>query len=98
MDLPSGKSRCGHCSYCLTGTPAVLPPERDPSVSLEDGIRRILAACDVRDDPRFLARLAFGIPSPRTKALRLYKTFMFGYLKDHSFEVCFPYLCPLPHH
>ncbi|KAI3328758.1 ATP-dependent DNA helicase recQ [Ustulina deusta] len=26
MELPNGKSKCGHCTYCLEGKPVVLPP------------------------------------------------------------------------
>ncbi|KAI1761310.1 ATP-dependent DNA helicase recQ [Hypoxylon sp. FL1150] len=85
MELPGGKSQCGHCTYCLTGKPAVLPPKPKPSASLMR-IHNILAACDVQDDPRFLARVAFGIRSPRVTALRLDKSCLFGSLKDHEFE------------
>ncbi|GAW26118.1 putative ATP-dependent DNA helicase recQ [Rosellinia necatrix] len=85
MDLPDGKSKCGHCTYCLTGKPIVLPPKPNASVDLE-GIRNILDECDVRDDPRFLARVAFGIKSPRVGKLKLDKKNIFGSLEDHDFE------------
>lgn len=88
MELPGGKSQCGHCTYCLTGKPAVLPPKPNPSVN-SMVIRNILAACDVRDDPRLLARVAFGIKSPIIIALKLDKSFLFRSLRDHGFEVCF---------
>ncbi|KAI3342012.1 P-loop containing nucleoside triphosphate hydrolase protein [Ustulina deusta] len=90
VELPGGKSRCGHCTYCLTGKPAVLPPKPEPSFS-SMGIRNFLAACDVRDDPRFLARVAFGIKSPRITALRLDKSYLFGSLRDYGFDVRFPF-------
>lgn len=88
MDLPDGKAKCGHCTYCLTGKPVVLPPKRTPPVD-KAGILRILDACDVRDDPRFLARVAFGIKSPRVTQLKLDKKDVFGSLEDHDFEVRF---------
>ncbi|KAK5627979.1 hypothetical protein RRF57_003694 [Xylaria bambusicola] len=85
MDLPGGKSQCGHCTYCLTGEPTVLPPKPERSIDLLK-FRAILAECNVRDDPRFLARVAFGIKSPRIVALGLHKSYLFGILRDHSFE------------
>ncbi|KAI1187985.1 ATP-dependent DNA helicase recQ [Nemania serpens] len=85
MDLPDGRAKCGHCTFCLTGKPVVLPPKRNPPVD-RAGIRRILDACDVRDDPRFLARVAFGIKSPRVTQLKLDKKDVFGSLEDHDFE------------
>ncbi|KAI0466512.1 ATP-dependent DNA helicase recQ [Xylaria cf. heliscus] len=85
MELPEGKSACGHCTYCLTGKPVMLPHKPTPPVDMS-GIRKILAACDVRDDPRFLARVAFGIKSPRVTKLSLDKNKVFGSLEDHDFE------------
>ncbi|KAG2369391.1 hypothetical protein BDR07DRAFT_1267607 [Suillus spraguei] len=58
---------CGSCSFCQTGE----------GVSFESGttaqpdpinIKAILNACPERDDPRLLARMAFGIISPRLTA------------------------------
>lgn len=85
MDLPGGKAKCGHCTLCLTGKPVVLPP-RPPEVVEITKIKAVLAACNVRDDPRFLARVAFGIKSPRVTQLKLDKLSIFGSLADHSFE------------
>ncbi|KAI0527953.1 ATP-dependent DNA helicase recQ [Xylaria bambusicola] len=86
MDLPGGKSRCGHCTYCLTGEPALLPPKPETSID-SSKIRAIQALCDVRDDPRFLARVAFGIASPKIVALGFNNPhYMFGSLKEHSFK------------
>jgi hypothetical protein len=87
MELPERKSKCGHCTYCLTGKPVVLPPKPPPSINMS-GILDILAACTVRDDPRFLARIAFGIKSPRVTQLKLDKKDVFGSLEDHDFKVC----------
>ncbi|KAI0441382.1 ATP-dependent DNA helicase recQ [Xylaria telfairii] len=85
MALPDGRSLCGHCTYCLTAKPVALAPKRTPPVNMA-AIRKILAACDVRDDPRFLARIAFGIKSPRVTQLKLDKNKVFGSLEDHDFE------------
>ncbi|KAI8947586.1 ATP-dependent DNA helicase recQ [Xylaria longipes] len=85
MELPDGKSKCGHCTYCLTGKPVALPHKPTPPVN-KRGISDILVACTVRDDPRFLARVAFGIKSPRVTQLKLDKTKVFGSLEDHDFE------------
>ncbi|KAI3324447.1 ATP-dependent DNA helicase recQ [Xylariaceae sp. AK1471] len=85
MELPDGKSKCGYCTFCFTGKPVVLPPKPNPPVDMA-GIRKILDICDVRDDPRFLARIAFGIKSPRVTQLKLDKNDAFGSLEDHDFK------------
>ncbi|GAB0134981.1 mRNA splicing protein prp28 [Epichloe bromicola] len=86
MDLPDGRPKCGHCTHCLTGRRTVMPPRRPKKVDMV-GIKRILDVCDVRDDPRFLARIAFGIKSPRVMQLKLDKHEVFMSLADHDFEV-----------
>ena len=86
MGLPGGKIKCGHCTHCLTGRRVVMPPKQPRKADLA-GIKRILAACDVRDDPRFLARIAFGIKSPRVTQLKMDKHPVFMTLADHDFEV-----------
>lgn len=85
MELPGGKESCGHCTFCMTGTPVVLPP-RPPEVVDIHKIEAVLKECDVRDDPRFLARVAFGIKSPRVTQLKLDKSPVFMSLADHSFQ------------
>ncbi|KAI1134234.1 ATP-dependent DNA helicase [Hypoxylon sp. FL0543] len=85
MGLPGSMTRCGHCTHCLTGKRLVLAPKLTPPVDI-DGIERILDACNVRDDPRFLARVAFGIKSPRVFQLKLQLDPVFGSLADHDFE------------
>ncbi|KAG1757650.1 ATP-dependent DNA helicase, partial [Suillus lakei] len=58
---------CGSCSFCQTGQ----------GIAFESGaaarpdpikIKAILHACPERDDPRLLARMAFGVTSPRLTA------------------------------
>ena len=53
----------------------------------EAKVRAILKATGVRDDARFLARVAFGIGSPRVTAERLGKSEVFGCLAGCGFEV-----------
>lgn len=87
--LPDGATRCGHCTYCLTNMPVKLAPRPRPEdrhVDI-DAIRRVLDACDIRDDPRFLARVAFGIKSPRVTRLKLDRLPEFASLEDHDFDV-----------
>ncbi|KAI1760093.1 ATP-dependent DNA helicase recQ [Hypoxylon sp. FL1150] len=86
MGLPDGNTKCGHCTHCLTGKRVVLPPKPTPTVDMT-AIQRILAVCPVRDDPRFLARVAFGIRSPRVWELQLHKNKVFGSLEDHDFTL-----------
>ncbi|KAI1843782.1 hypothetical protein JX266_010041 [Neoarthrinium moseri] len=85
MGLPDGKSQCGHCTFCITRKALALPPKEKPPVN-HSGISAILDACDVRDDPRFLARVAFGIRSPRVTQLKLGNHAVFGSLEDHDFD------------
>ncbi|OIW32908.1 ATP-dependent DNA helicase [Coniochaeta ligniaria NRRL 30616] len=85
MDLPGDKQKCGHCTFCRTGKAVVLPPRPPEHVDIQK-IKAVLQACDVRDDPRFLARVAFGIKSPRVTKLKLDKSPVFMSLSDHSFE------------
>ena len=98
MDLPGGKKQCDHCTFCITGKQIILPPRPTETVNMAK-IKAVLAACDVRDDPRFLARVAFGIKSPRVAKLKLDKDPVFMSLADHSFEVLmreFTKACSIP--
>ncbi|KAG2154770.1 ATP-dependent DNA helicase [Suillus clintonianus] len=63
--IPTGL--CGSCTFCQTGD----------RITFESGaaarpdpmkIKAILNACPERDDPRLLARMAFGVTSPRLTA------------------------------
>jgi superfamily II DNA helicase RecQ len=78
---------CGHCTWCETHMQVVLPNE-PPQPPDPAKIQQVLKAVSVRDDPRFLAKLAFGIKSPRMTALKVDKTPAF-----ESMNVCdFPEL------
>ncbi|CAG8973955.1 hypothetical protein HYALB_00007484 [Hymenoscyphus albidus] len=83
-DLPDGKEECGHCNWCETHQ-GVMP--QIPLVVKFDGKRfgAILRQVPVRDDPRLLAKIAFGITSPRITALKLEKDPIFGSMDDHDF-------------
>ncbi|KAI6084179.1 ATP-dependent DNA helicase [Hypoxylon rubiginosum] len=86
MGLPDGKTKCDHCTHCLTGKRVMLPPKPTPTVNMT-AIQKILAVCKVRDDPRFLARVAFGIKSPRVFELKLHNNSVFASLEDHDFDL-----------
>ncbi|KAK4223787.1 P-loop containing nucleoside triphosphate hydrolase protein [Podospora fimiseda] len=83
--LPDGKTKCGHCNYCLTGIPVEEPPRKLKETTPES-IKEVLEATEIRDDPRFLARVAFGLVTPRIAAEYLAKHRVFGSMKDHNFE------------
>jgi hypothetical protein len=85
--LPGEKRDCGHCTWCLTNRPVPLakpPPKPFNMVPFN----RILSEVAVRDDARFLAKIAFGISSPRIATMKLGGTNpLFGSMDDHPFEV-----------
>lgn len=86
MTLPDGKERCGHCTYCDSGKAVKLPPKEKRPLDHE-GIKRVLADCPVRDDPRFLARVAFGIASPRVTTLKMRQSAAWESMMDQDFDV-----------
>ncbi|KAJ7487526.1 ATP-dependent DNA helicase [Mycena galericulata] len=60
---------CGSCTFCTTGQGATFSPQ--PIVDVDrTQLLAILQACHERDDPRLLARMAFGITSPRLTAMK----------------------------
>lgn len=63
--IPTGL--CGSCSFCQTGEGISFESATAARPDLNK-IRAILNACPERDDPRLLARMAFGITSPRLTA------------------------------
>ena len=84
-DLPTGKKDCGHCTWCLTHQPVVqkIPP-KGPFNNAR--FKAILNTVADRDDPRLLAKIAFGIASPRITKLKLGRSPLFGSMDDHDFE------------
>lgn len=87
-----GEKGCGKCQFCLTGEPLVMS---DPIIKRSPAdpsrIKVILDACRVRDDPRLLAKVAFGIPSPRiAKEKCSGRNPIFGSMADCDFDVWLP--------
>jgi hypothetical protein len=85
-DLPDGKKECGHCQWCMTHKPikVQLPP---PVEFNKLAFRQVLENINERDDPRFLARVAFGISSPRVGTMKLSRDPIFASMEDHDFMV-----------
>ncbi|KNG52232.1 family atp-dependent dna helicase [Stemphylium lycopersici] len=78
---------CGHCTWCETHTQVHLPDE-PPQPPDTGKVKKVLETVGVRDDPRLLAKIAFGIKSPRMTKLGVLKSGVF-----ESMNVCdFPEL------
>lgn len=85
-DLPDGKTECGHCTWCMSHKAVVQ--QAPPPVPLNRvALQAVLSRVGVDDDPRFLARVAFGISSPRVTAMKLLRDPIFGSMADHEFPV-----------
>lgn len=84
--LPDKTQECGHCIWCesKTAVPMVMPPQREWDSA---AFSKVLDACPDRDDPRYLARIAFGISSPRATAAKMSRHAVFGSMEDHDFMV-----------
>ncbi|KAK4687262.1 hypothetical protein P7C73_g2871, partial [Tremellales sp. Uapishka_1] len=82
--IPGGE--CKNCTYCKTKTKLVYSAAavKDPP---QGAIDAILHECGVRDDARFLTRIAFGITSPRISALGMQKSQLFGSCGNCDFDV-----------
>ncbi|KAF7310846.1 hypothetical protein HMN09_00627600 [Mycena chlorophos] len=77
---------CGTCTFCMKGQGVDFKPKTTDQVD-EAKIAAILAACGERDDPRLLARMAFGITSPRLTALKCSTGHaLFGSMGDCDFN------------
>ena len=85
-DLPDGRTKCGHCTWCYTNRPLVLHPPFEVPFDYHS-FDEILFRVPDRDDPRLLARIAFGITSPRVAKMKLYKDPLFGSMASHDFMV-----------
>lgn len=84
--LPDGANRCGHCSFCETDKPVpVVTPT--PKAFDQKPFDQVLRAVPDRDDPRFLARVAFGIGSPRITKAKLGSSAVFGSMEEFDFMV-----------
>ncbi|CAK4034757.1 ATP-dependent DNA helicase [Lecanosticta acicola] len=82
--LPDDASECGHCTWCETRTAVekVEPRKREWN---SGAFSKILEAVPDRDDARYLARIAFGISSPRVTAAKLSKSAVLGSMEDQDF-------------
>lgn len=86
-ELPDGKNECGHCTWCLTH--ATVVQQIPPPVKFNQGaFEAVLSRLPARDDARYLARIAFGITSPRGTKDKVAKDPIFGSMADHDFTVC----------
>jgi hypothetical protein len=86
-ELPENKQACGHCTWCETQRPVEL--KKPPQVPWDARkFAKVLAAVPDRDDARYLARIAFGIGSPRATIAKLSKSPVFGSMEDCDFVVC----------
>jgi hypothetical protein len=83
-DLPDGSKECGMCMWCEKHTPVVL--QKPPFTTWDEKkFFNVLNAVKDRDDPRFLARIAFGVSSPRISGAKVHQTGVFGSMEDHDF-------------
>ena len=78
---------CGRCTFCTTGA-GVTFVQNAVTVADPKQIQAILGACTARDDPRLLARFAFGISSPRLTVLKCSTSHpLFGSMVNVDFSV-----------
>lgn len=79
---------CGNCEFCITRRPVKYVKGGVEKAKVDQKkIDAVFAATKIRDDARFLARVAFGISSPRVTKEKLAKHKVFGSMKDCDFEV-----------
>ncbi|KAF8846312.1 ATP-dependent DNA helicase [Paxillus ammoniavirescens] len=77
---------CGTCTFCTTGDTIKFDPQAEVKPN-PNKIKAILAACCEREDPRLLARMAFGITSPRLTANKWSTSHpLFGTMVDSDFN------------
>ncbi|CZR69417.1 related to QDE3 protein (involved in gene silencing) [Phialocephala subalpina] len=86
--LLDGKKECGHCTWCMTHK--AVEQEMPPPVPFNfPAWKAVLAAVEPRDDARLIAKVAFGMSSPRISyELKLSRHDAFGSMADHDFMVC----------
>jgi len=84
--LPDGKKECGHCTWCIKHE-AVVSEKPPPVPFNKTAFKAILNKVPDRDDARLLARIAFGIRSPRIAKLKVGKDPIFESMADHEFSV-----------
>ena len=90
------KGGCGHCHPCITEETVKFNKVTDRrGRANETRIKSILSASKVRDNARFLAKIAFGIPSPRITTEKMGRHALFGSMNDCDFDVCSSLSLPL---
>ena len=77
--------RCGHCSYCLTGTAQRVPDMAPPAPTDVDLRALVDAHPDALGLPRQQARFLCGLSSPAAVRAKLTKHPLFGALTDRRF-------------
>jgi DNA-binding MarR family transcriptional regulator len=79
---------CGKCQFCNTREPLTFSkPIIKKSPVDPYRLEEVLKGCRVRDDPRLLAKVAFGISSPRIRMERIgERNPIFGSMVDCDFD------------
>ncbi|KAF7320065.1 hypothetical protein MKEN_00790800 [Mycena kentingensis (nom. inval.)] len=77
---------CGTCTFCRQGQGVEFKVKASGAID-NAKLKAILAACAERDDPRLLARMAFGVTSPRLTALKCSTSHpLFGSMGESDFN------------
>lgn len=83
--IPTPSGDCGHCTWCETGQ--AVPPVKAPSRAWDAAAwQSVLDEVPDRDDARYLARVAYGITSPRATTEKMTKNAVFGSMCDQDFQ------------
>ncbi|KAG0136642.1 P-loop containing nucleoside triphosphate hydrolase protein [Tuber indicum] len=79
---------CGKCQFCNTGEPLTMSKNLIKKSPLDPyRLEEVLKGCRVRDDPRLLAKVAFGISSPRIRMEKIgERNPIFGSMVDCDFD------------
>ncbi|KAG8972658.1 hypothetical protein FRC05_009669 [Tulasnella sp. 425] len=80
------ESTCAYCTPCQSGGKPAIQYSYSPPPFDEIAFQKVLASTAIRDDARFLARIAFGITSPRITAEKLSKHPAFGSMSLHPWD------------
>ena len=82
---------CGHCAFCVTGKPLVLPPAQDlklppPNFDAEAFEELCAEHLEALGEPRQAARFLCGLTSPALTRARLSRHAQFGSLEAYRFR------------
>ena len=81
--IPGGS--CRNCTFCITSKAVKFAHAPKQPVDARK-LAAVVKMCGFQDDPRLLARVAFGISSPKIRALKLSKLAVFGSIGNCDFE------------